>query len=90
MRLHAKISVMSSKRQRFDLEGNLHLMKIHLSTVIRKLYNCCAKPLLRKAMYYLDRTWISLNLMKTQDFISKKAAQRRKKIIDLFACVFLS
>ena len=77
---------MSYTRARLDLEEILHLMKMHLSPGIRKLYNCCAKPLLRKAMYYLDRTWISLNLMKTQNFINKKAAQRRTKIIDVFAC----
>ena len=40
-------------------------------------------------MYYFGRSCISLNLMKTQDFISKKAAQRRTKIIDLFLCVFM-
>ena len=63
--LHKKICIMSSARARLDLEEILHLMKMHLSPGIRKLYNCCAKPLLRKAMYYFGGSCISLNLMKT-------------------------
>ena len=55
------------------------MMKIHLSPGIRKLYNCCAKPLLRKAMSYFGRSSISLNLIKNVILSKQKSRAAPKK-----------